>query len=259
MSQAGTALKWRANGARSVGRSLWRTARWNRVQRVPVTFPDADRVPVIFCTWRRLERLPGTLSMLAAQDVPVQALIWNNSSDRSAVDKAVADAQIPAAAYHSPRNIGGFGRFYLAREAAESGHKAVVFVDDDQDFGPETIGELLRAHRPKSVSAWFAFTQATPSLQSWASPGEQVVYAGTCGMIADSALFTDTRLFGCPRRYWFLEDLWLSWFARKSGFEVFRSPAQFVENLDGLNQSLSLGWTRSRLVRYLERKNWQAS
>ena len=89
--------------------------RWKRVQHIPVQI--GSQLPVIVCTWRRIERLPRTLELLAAQDVPVQACIWNNSPERDRVDAAAARAGIPVSVYHSPRNIGGFGRFYLARQA----------------------------------------------------------------------------------------------------------------------------------------------
>jgi len=258
MARIRDGLAWRVDGARAIARSVWRTAGFDRAQRVPLTFRGEGRVPVILCTWRRLERLPRTLEMLAAQDVPVQAMIWDNSTDPVTVAKAAADACIPVTVHHSRRNIGGFARFYAAREAAEAGYETVVFIDDDMDFGPDTVGNLLRAHRPRSLSGWFAFSQFLVSQETWVPPGEPAVYVGTGGMVTDSAVFTDPRLFACPRRYWFLEDVWLSCFARQIGYDLFASPARFTEVLDGVNQSLSLGWARRRLVRYLERNGPQA-
>jgi glycosyltransferase involved in cell wall biosynthesis len=259
VSRVRDAIEWRVNGARSISRSVWRTAGFDRAQRVPLTLRGEGRVPVILCAYHRLERLPRTLEMLAAQDVPVQALIWDNSADTVTVDKAASDARIPVTVHHSTRNIGGFARFYAAREAAEAGYETVVFIDDDLDFEPGTVGDLLRAHRPKSLSGWFAFTQFLVSQETWVPPGEPAVYVGSGGMVIDSAIFTDPRLYTCPRRYWLLEDVWLSYFARQAGYDLFASPARFTEVLDGSNQSLSLGWARRRLVRYLDRKGPQAT
>src|ERR1017187_2965044 len=192
------------------GRSL---VGWKRSQRTPL--PIGDRMPVIFCTWRRLERLQRTLEQLAAQDFPVQALIWNNSPDRARVDAAIRYSGIPVTVHHSQRNIGGFGRFYLAREAAEQGHDRVVFIDDDQDFGPGTMTNLIRAHRPNSLSGWwaFGFRSAAYSSKFRTAPGETASLTGTGGMVADTAVFRDPRLLRCPRRYWFAEDIWLSYVA----------------------------------------------
>src|ERR1019366_9849232 len=86
---------WRLFGGLSMARSVWRLRGWDRAQSIPIAIaiPDARRVPVIFCTWKRLERLPLTLELLAAQDVAVQALIWDNSRQPDVVGKAVADAR----------------------------------------------------------------------------------------------------------------------------------------------------------------------
>ena len=232
-------------------------ATWDRAQRVPVLIPDGERVPVVFCTWRRQERLHHILEMLADQDVAVQALIWNNSPNREFAEKAIANARIPVQVYHSPGNIGGFGRFYLARELAEWGYQRVIMIDDDQDFGPGMVRELLAGCSPRSLSAWFAYTISRQDFwrHTVPAPGEQVNYVGTGGMAADPAVFADPGFFSCPRRFWFVEDLWLSWYAANfSGYTLLRSAAkmEFVE--DSLNQFHRLQWVRQRFWRYLSRQ-----
>ena len=192
------ALSGRITIARTLMRSQRRVLGWNRSQHAPT--PVGDRLPVIFCAWRRLDRLERTLQQLAAQNVPVQALIWNNSPDRRRVDAAARSADLPVTVHHSPRNIGGFGRFYLAREAAEQGHATVVFIDDDQDFGPETMQDLLSAHRPRSLSGWWAlsFRSAAYDSRFRGAPGDPAGLIGTGGMIADTAVFRDAGCSGAP-------------------------------------------------------------
>ena len=254
------AVRLRAAGARAFLRAERTLLGWDRGQRTQLPVLTEDRVPVIFCTWRRLERLPGTLAMLAAQDIPVQALIWNNSPDRGPVEQAAAGASIPVVVHHSARNIGGFGRFYLAREAAEQGHNSVVFIDDDQDFGASAIGDLVAHHGPRSLSGWWAFR--LPRLDFWhqeaAAPGEVASYVGTGGMAADGAVFRDVRLFGCPRRFWFVEDVWLCYFASHVlGYGLFKSTAQFDLIDDGRDQFPSLAWVKERLMRWVLRQGWE--
>jgi glycosyltransferase involved in cell wall biosynthesis len=244
-------VTWRLNGVRATVRSLWRLRGWDRSQRVTVRIPDNNRITVIFCTWRRLARLPHTLEMLADQTVQVQALIWDNSDQSEVVDKAVAEARIPVTVHHNRRNIGGFGRFYLARAAAEAGVQTVVFIDDDLEFGPAFVADLLRAHRPRALSGWFAFTEYDTNSDTWALPGAPAVYIGTGGMIADASVFLVPRVFSCPRHYWFLEDVWLSHVASRAGYDLYRNPAPWAEVHDGRNQSLSLGWLRKRMFREL--------
>jgi hypothetical protein len=230
---------------------------WKRDQRIPV--PIGTKMPVIFCTWRRIDRLSRTLQLLAAQDVPIQVCIWDNSSERGRVDSAVAEAGIPVSVYHSPRNIGGFGRFYLARLAAEAGHSTVVFIDDDQDFGPEAISDLLSAHRPRSLSGWWAFRFTGPGYgdRVRAVPGQSASYVGTCGMVIDTEIFRGGRLFRCPRRFWFVEDLWLCYVADMAGYALYGSPARFTSAEDEHALYRSLGRTKWKFLRYLMRHGWE--
>jgi hypothetical protein len=249
----------RVAGVLSIARSIWRTRGWDRTQSIPIAIPEPGAVPVIICTWKRLERLPLTLEMLAAQDIAVQALIWDNSGHAERVGKAVAEARIPAAVHHSSRNIGGFGRFYLARSAAETGHQVVLFVDDDHDFGPEAIRKLLSAHKPKSMSStWaFRFTGKHYDSREPCAPGEAADYLGTGAMVADAGIFTDPRLFACPRRFWFVEDLWLCFVAQHlNGYALSGNPAQISELTDGRNQSFMLWWVKDRLKQYTGRRGW---
>jgi hypothetical protein len=255
------AVAWRLVSARTRVRHERELAGWRRGKHVPLPAGvGSGRLAVVFCTWRRLERLEHTLRLLAAQDVPVQALIWNNSPRRETVDAAVAASPIPVRVHHSPRNIGGFGRFYLAREIAEAGHDRVVFIDDDHDFGPSTVSDLLSRHEPGTLSGWWAFRflSADYGDRVRALPGELAKYVGTCGMIADTAVFRDYRLFRCPRRYWFVEDLWLCYFAEHIvGYQLFRCQAEFQRADDQQELYPTLGRRKWRLLRYLVRQGWE--
>jgi hypothetical protein len=234
-------------------------AGWDRAQRIALPSLDPGRVPVVFCTWRRLGRLGRTLDQLSAQDLPVQALIWNNSGEREPVDIAAATARIPVFTYHSPRNIGGFGRFYLARELAAAGHRSVVLIDDDQDFGPSAVSDLASMHRPGSLSGWWAFRFRGSGYGDRArvAAGEPASYVGTGGMIADTSVFLDGVLFDCPRRFWFVDDLWLCYVARQlCGYELFGSAALFECGEDEHALYRTLGRTKWQFLRYLIRQGW---
>ena len=92
-------------------------------------------MPVVMCTWQRIERLPRTLELLAAQDVPVVLYICNNNRrEADRLDALLAQSPVPVQSVHSSRNVGSFARFYLARDLAER-HDTILFIDDDQDFG----------------------------------------------------------------------------------------------------------------------------
>jgi Glycosyl transferase family 2 len=254
-----TAFEWRFASARAQFRSARILVGWKRERDYLRHLHVGERLPVIFCTWRRLDRLPHTLALLAAQDVPVQALIWNNSPRRGQVEAAAALASIPVSVHYSTRNIGGFGRFYLARAAARAGHDRVVFIDDDHDFGPDTIGRLLADYRPRTLSGWWAWRFRSDDYgdRDRATRDESAHYVGTCGMIADSAVFLGGRLFRCPRRFWFIEDLWLCYVASHlAGYGLRSSAAEFKAAEDEHDLYLTLGGAKQRFLRYLIRQGW---
>lgn len=226
---------------------------------------DRTRVPVVMCTWKRIERLPRTLEMLAEQHTAASLYIWNNNPrEAERVDALLARSAVPAQSVHCSRNIGCFGRFYVARELAQA-HDAVLFVDDDQNFGPSMIADQLASFKPASLAGWWAFDYREGA-RSYAErdrveqPGARADYVGVGGMIADAAIFTDVALFGCPRRYWFVDDLWLSYYASEvRGWELHRSRAEFSFAADAHDIDLTLGMTKIRMFRYLKRRGWSVA
>jgi hypothetical protein len=226
------------------------------------TLIERGRVPVVMCAWKRLYRLPHTLELLAEQQTPATLFVWNNNRREAAhLDSILARSPIPAQSVHCSRNIGCLGRFYLARDLARD-HDAVLFVDDDQDFGPTMVSDQLASLEPRSLAGWWAFTYRRGAR----SHGERdrvgmslqrADYVGVGGMVADAAIFRDPRLFTCPRRYWFVDDMWLSYYAgHVRGWQLRRSLADFQFAPDGLDLDLTLGVTKIRMFRYLKRRGW---
>jgi hypothetical protein len=226
------------------------------------TLIEPRRVPIVMCTWKRIDRLPRTLEMLAEQETPATLYVWNNNSRESErVDTLLAESPVPAQVVHSSRNIGSFGRFYLARELASAYH-ALLFIDDDQDFGPSMVTDQLSSFEPASLAGWWAFTYL-PTARSHGertrveTPLAAAEYVGVGGMVADAQIFSDPALFRCPRRYWFVDDMWLSFFASQiRGWQLRRSLAEFWFVPDGQDLDLTLGVTKIRMFRYLKRRGW---
>jgi hypothetical protein len=79
-------------------------------------------------------------------------------------------------------------------------------------------------------------------------------------MVADARVFCDPALFRCPRRYWFVDDMWLSFFASQiRGWRLRRSLADFWFASDGQDLDLTLGVTKIRMFRYLKRRGWDVA
>ena len=76
-------------------------------------------------------------------------------------------------------------------------------------------------------------------------------------MISDTQIFLEPGLFNCPRRFWFVEDLWLSYYAdHMLGWSLFKSGASVLTAPDDLGQFLTLGATKDLMFRYLVRQGW---
>jgi hypothetical protein len=226
---------------------------------------DRARTPVVMCTWRRIDRVPRTLSMLAEQDEPASLYVWNNNrKEAERLDAMLSRSPVPTQSVHSSRNIGPFGRFYLARDLAPA-HRALVFVDDDQDFGSTMVSDQLASFEPDSAAGWWAFTYR-PGARSYAerdrveTPLGRADYVGVGGLVADASIFADPGLFDCPRRFWFVDDLWLSYFAGEvRGWSLRRSLADFSFAADDLDIDTTMVMTKIRLFRHLKRRGWDVA
>jgi hypothetical protein len=253
------------NARKSVGLVGWRRSTGPRtVAGASVrgsTLPVAE-VPVVLCVWRRPERLATTLASLGRQrDVSVKLWIWNNNPAlRALVDGGVAtvsDLQVDVV--HATRNVGGFGRFYVARRLAEE-HPYVVFLDDDQVPATDFVKTLVGEFTPKTIHGAWAF-RFLGTERYWdrvrAAPGERVKFCGNGGMICDTQIFLEPELYRCPRRFWFVEDLWLSYYAdHVMGWQLFKSAAVIEKEPDDQGQFQNLGATKDLMFRYLVRRGW---
>jgi len=226
---------------------------------------ESGRTPVVMAAWKRIDRLQRILELLADQDAPATLYVWNNNRrEAERVDRVLHGSPIPAQSFHCQRNIGCFGRFYLARELAGA-HDAVLFIDDDQEFGRTMVSDQLASFAPRALAGWWAFTYR-PGAQTYAErdrveePLASADYVGVGGMVSDASVFTDPRLFGCPRRYWFVDDIWLSYYAgHVRGWSLRRSRAEFEFVSDELNIDATLAITKRRMFRYLKRRGWSVA
>lgn len=220
---------------------------------------QTQALPVIMATWNRINLLPKTLKSLSEQSGSSPVLyLWNNNlSARDSINHIAKTSLLPVKIYHSKHNIGGFGRFYLAKEIATS-YKRVIFIDDDQF--PETeyiknINEEYQVHTIKSQWAYRFIDRSNYWHKEFVNPGENADYCGTGGMLANTGIFTEDGLYKCPKRYWFIEDLWLSYFAKyELGWQLTRTEADLPIIEDGSDQLVNLIDAKTSFYKYLENK-----
>jgi hypothetical protein len=214
-------------------------------------------VPVILCTYNRPERLALTLRELEAQvGVIPELYIWNNNPNIAAeVSAIVAKTTLQVTVYNSPENVGGFGRFYKARQLADT-EPFIVMIDDDASVGPTALRTMRDEICEGSYQSFFAFNLNNPKdyFDRTAAPnGGAADYCGTGGSIIDSCVFTSPGLFDCPKQYWFMEDLWLSYYAQQVlGWELRKSSADIqLDEGDFKDQWLQLKAQKTEFLEYL--------
>lgn len=222
-----------------------------------------DELAVLMCLWNRPERLVPMLELLDGQEgsPPVAVYLWNNNRADHERYLAELSAWRPRGAVRSirivrsPYNLGSIARFYWARQLAQAAAQPIVVIDDDEDIEPDFLATALRVHEPRTVHGWWAFTVRSDDYfdRQPAVPGGPVDHVGPGGMICDSALFLDPEFFtALPQRYWLLDDLWFTWFAKHRGYTLAKLPVEIEFVLAETNQHWDLGDLKREFYRALE-------
>ena len=200
-----------------------------------VSSKSTQILPVIMCTWKRVDGFNNVVKQLNSQTFKnFKLFVWNNNpSLENDFKRALSYAKFDYELYTSPKNIGGFGRFYYAKQIRRNPGLMdyCVFIDDDQTFDSNLLATFISEAKSNTIlSQWgWEFTQLNyygEESRRQRLPGETLHYAGTGGMIADMRVFESEGLFDCPTQYWFVEDLWLSFYANHIlGFNLVKSSA----------------------------------
>lgn len=221
-----------------------------------------DDLAVVVCLWNRRERLAAVIELLRAQqlDRGLRLILWNNQPDDDAYYRRVAREIGAGGALQSielrssPENVGGIGRFWLARKLRTSGYTGpYVMLDDDQDVDEHFIRSLLgRAGDHKIAGVWAYGNHGSYWNRSELEDRERADYVGTGGCICDSAIVSEDSFFtALPEQYRFLEDMWMSDYAARRGWRLEKAdlPVTFV--LDETNQNHTLAYIKDEFYAYL--------
>lgn len=219
------------------------------------------KIAVIMCVWSRFNLLEKTLDMLESQtDKNFDFFIWNNNSKVKEVKDLFNENKysfnIETKTYH--QNIGGIGRFYYAHYISNQ-YDYVIFIDDDQEFDKNLIKTFKEEANPQTISGWWAYKiWGEYNQRTRSQPYQEADYVGTGGMICPTSIFQDFKLFETlPREYIFVEDLWLSYFAKyEHNYKLQSSNVNinFIPNENIRDQHYRLGKTKIDFHRFLKRK-----
>ena len=219
-------------------------------------------IPVVMCTYQRLERLSTTLDQLVRQeDCNIKLYIWNNNvDDADFIEKTIKEyRQLEIELYNSKINIGGFGRFYYARKLSDK-YPTVIFIDDDVELAPNSLSTLAKEYSPNTIHSFYAYrfkTRKDYFKRVNLDPRDEADYCGTGGMICDTSIFKHEDLFKCPKQYWFIEDLWLSYYANHIlGWKLYKSGSTIKIIHDNKDQWQMLAKTKTEFLGYLVDQGW---
>ena len=227
-----------------------------------------SEVAVIMCTWKRPERLKNTLELVLAQTNKNFAFyIWNNNSEINNVVDLIYEEykdKLEFSIIHSEKNVGGFGRYYLARTLIDK-YEKFIFIDDDQTFSKEMINIFLNHYDNNAVKSRWSWKFNSCSYydrHKIDNSGIFTHYCGTGGMIVPSKLFKCEKLYEIPEEFLFVEDLWLCFIANHYLSMKLISIADdgFIrQETDGKDQStISFLTVKNKLLNYLIKvKGWR--
>jgi hypothetical protein len=224
---------------------------------------SGDAAVVVMCLWNRPSRLIDILDLLDAQESTsgVRLYLWNNSRADHAGHLATLRRYSPRGALvgvdivRSPFNLGAIARFYWARHLVLRGYTGpVIVLDDDENVTPQFVATALEHYRPDTLTAWWAFSVGDGGYwdREHAVPGGRVDYAGTGGMVCNSAIFGDSAFFtGIPEKFWMLDDMWLNHFAGLKGYGLAKLPVEIEFVMHDTNQFHTQIYLKEEFHEYL--------
>ena len=184
------------------------------------------KVTVVLLTWQRLSSLKGLLNMLSKQTYSnFNIRISNGNLVKFKYVENVAnifDGKLDIEVSHEGNDEFAFRRFSVAKGLAERGSDIILFIDDDVKIPHDYIEQCLRYYEPKTYKSGFAWTIDRGGQNYYKyrtrvhNSQKDADYCGTGLSMIDARIFLDPRLIRqAPKEALKIEDLWLSYFAKK--------------------------------------------
>jgi len=188
---------------------------------------DKSKTALIMCTYLRYKNLPKTYDDLCKQtNLDFDFYICDNSDNdphilnttKKNIDRVKFNMFIKQ--YGNKYSI--FGRFVLAKELAKQGYEKIIFIDDDQRIPTTFIQDYYNQYEDNIIKSFYAhdiiddYWEKQPLKENISGN-----YAGGGGLMCSSRLFLHKDFFSCPKEYYVLDDLWISYFGKKiAGYDI---------------------------------------
>ncbi len=208
-----------------------------------------NKLAIIICQYKRTHLLKNILENLNNQTFKnFDLFIWNNNFKQKRniddiVDKNKKD--IKTTIYHSRKNFGGMARFFISEKID---YKFNIFIDDDQIIKKYDIEKFNNEKEEKTIlSQWAWKLNKDYRDRKKCKYKEKADYCGTGGMIIDSSIFKNYDFWKFfPKKYYPIEDLYLSYYASYLGWNKFGSSVN-LEFYNGESNSSNALWKNKKI------------
>ena len=157
-------------------------------------------------------------------------------------------------------NEGSAVRF---KEVLKTKCNPIIFIDDDESLEPDFVEYMYERYKeyPDAIQGWF--TRIFVGDTYWGSipyneEDTEVDYVGTGGMILDRKIFDEEPILqNIPEEFVKVEDLYLSYLARKRGQKLIAVKPHIKIEVDGKDQYTRLGNYKELAFNKLRELGWQ--
>jgi len=220
-------------------------------------------IEVCLALYQRFDRLPEILWQLLSQtNQNFNVNIWNNC-EKNIDWKAISFFPKERLRVEGiGRNLGSCARFMLVKDVKG---EVIVFIDDDLVFNNDFIEynyKRYKEYNGEALCGWFSKVfdkDYRNPIEEQLKNGSEADYIGTPGCIVNKKLFDiDENLFNIPNEFIKVEDLYLSYIARKHDFKLVSIDKKCYQINDGLGQNRKLHDYKQNAFKELrEKHNWR--
>jgi len=157
-------------------------------------------------------------------------------------------------------NQGSSARFKLAKQVKGN---PIIFIDDDESLEPDFVEYMYKKYKenPDAIQGWFTRIFNTDSYWDsipYSPEGSRVDYCGTGGLILDRKIFDEEPILqNLPPEFDKVEDLYLSWLARKKGMKLLAVEPHIKIEVDGKDQFSKLAFYKEEAFNKLLLNGWK--
>lgn len=188
---------------------------------------DNSKTALIMCTYLRYKNLPQTYKDLNNQtNLDFDFYICDNTNrdkhilNTTRKNEPYFKYNVFVKEYFNKYSI--FARFMLARDLAKEGYTKIIFIDDDERIPTTFIQDCYDQYEDKVIKSFYAHNIVD---DYWSKAilkkKEYGNYAGGGGLLCNAEIFLHKDFFKCPKKYYILDDLWFSYFAKEiAGYDI---------------------------------------